>query len=175
MRVTCGMFQRCQRKNIRAASKIWRNPIAPRLCRFKPVGCACQNSCIYESMKAVRFSGVLLALIASCVTTMVGIGNAQTQPEGQPIVQVQMQNVMYHFTERIAVHIFNLRGNLVPTKANSISVFDDNRSFLLAIDSAEISISTSAMANVLNDHVFAASDAPLKGIIITAEGKGLKI
>jgi len=86
-----------------------------------------------------------------------------------------MQNVMYHFTDQIAVHIFNLQGKLVPAKPNEIPVFDDNRSFIVAISSAEISISTKSMANVLNQHVFAAPDAPLKNIEISIENGRLKI
>jgi hypothetical protein len=90
-------------------------------------------------------------------------------------VGVQMRNVMYHFTDQIVVHIFDLEGKLIPIKEAGIPVFDDNQSFRLAIDSAEIAISTNAMANVLNQHVFADKDGPLKGISISAERDAIKI
>ncbi len=31
-------------------------------------------------------------------------------------VKVQMHNVMYHFTDQIAVHLINVGGKLVPTR-----------------------------------------------------------
>lgn len=44
-------------------------------------------------------------------------------------VQVEMHNVRYHFTDEIAVHIQDLRGELIPTKNNPLPVFDDKNSF----------------------------------------------
>src|SRR6185437_10201315 len=43
------------------------------------------------------------------------------------------------------------------------------------IASARMAITTEAMSNILNDHVFAAPDAPLKKISITASGNTLKV
>ena len=86
-----------------------------------------------------------------------------------------MRNIFYHFNERVAVHIFQLEGKLVPARRGAVPVFDDKRSFVLALDSAVISISTNAMANVLNDHVFAKPNAPLKGVSIAARGDTLQI
>jgi hypothetical protein len=118
---------------------------------------------------------ILLALVMCIAAGM--SSRAQTRPDARrpETVAVEMQNVMYHFTDRIAVHIFNLDGKLLSAKPNEIPVFDDDRSFIVAISSAEISISTKSMANVLNQHVFAAPDAPLKNIDISVEGGKLKI
>jgi len=86
-----------------------------------------------------------------------------------------MHNVTYHFTNDIAVSIRDLRGALVPEGKHQIPVFDDKNSFLLHIDSAEIAISTSAMANVLNSHVFSRSDSPIKNVSIQIDKDKLKI
>ncbi|GAC1429003.1 MAG: hypothetical protein NVS1B11_09030 [Terriglobales bacterium] len=90
-------------------------------------------------------------------------------------VQVQMHNVMYHFTEQTAVHILSLQGELLPTKQEGIPIFDDRMSFILAIRAAEISINTTALASVLNQYVLASPDSPLKQISLSSEGKTLKI
>ena len=90
-------------------------------------------------------------------------------------VETAMRNVRYHFTDQIAVHIFQLRGMLVPTKGDSLPVFDNADSFTLAIGFAEIAMSTDSLARVLNQHVLAAPDAPLKDLAITAEGNTLKV
>ena len=78
---------------------------------------------------------------------------------------------MYHFTDRIGVHIRRLHGHLIPTKGE-LPVFDDKDSFTLQIESAEIAMSTQSLANVLNTVVFARSDAPLKGVTIRAASNG---
>ncbi len=100
---------------------------------------------------------------------------AQSNPAKRNMVAVTMRNVMYHFTTRIAVHIYELSGWLAPTGDNPFPIFDDNRSFVLHIDAATMSLSTSAMSNLLNDYVFAVPDAPLKDISITSSGNTLKI
>ncbi len=100
---------------------------------------------------------------------------AQSHPAKPHVVAVTMRNVMYHFTARIAVHIQELSGWLTPTGQNPFPIFDDSRSFVLHIDAANMFLTTSAMSNLLNDHVFAVPDAPLKDISITSSGNTLKI
>jgi hypothetical protein len=90
-------------------------------------------------------------------------------------VQVQMHNVRYHFTDEIAVHIQDLRGELVPTNNNPLPVFDDKDSFLLSIADAQITISVAAMSSVLNSYILVRPDSPLKDISIRVEKSELKI
>lgn len=82
---------------------------------------------------------------------------------------------MYHFTDSVAVHIKTLNGEVVPVGDNKFPIFDDTKSFNIEISSAEIAISTSSLANVLNSYVFARPDAPLKGISVSIEKGRLKI
>jgi hypothetical protein len=117
-------------------------------------------------------------ILLACTSAAISACSAQTTAPSDlqaKAVQVEMKNIMYHFTDAIVVHIARLQGALVPVKQNSIPVFDDAHSFKLAINSAEISISTAAMANVLNQYVFAARDAPLKDLSLGAEGDSLKV
>ncbi|HKT24116.1 MAG TPA: hypothetical protein VJR04_05905 [Terriglobales bacterium] len=80
-------------------------------------------------------------------------------------VDVQMHNVMYHFTDSIAVHIRSLNGRLVPVKGD-LPIFDNKDSFKIQIDSAAIAITPDSLANVLNSYIFRGQDAPLKNISI---------
>ena len=83
-----------------------------------------------------------------------------------------MHNVVYHYTDAIAVHIVHLEGELVPIGEASLPVFENPNSFLVEVRSAQLSITTAALANVMNQYAFAASDAPIKDIhISTHEGK----
>lgn len=89
-------------------------------------------------------------------------------------VQVQMHNVMYHYANNIAVHISRLAGELVPSKG-AMPVFDDKTSFSLHVTAAEMAITPEALANVLNQYVFARRDAPIKDVSVIIEKGRLKI
>jgi hypothetical protein len=90
-------------------------------------------------------------------------------------VQVAIKNVMYHFTDRIAAHIVQLQGHLIPTKDGAIVIFDDTNSFTIAVASAEIAISCSSLAQILNKNVFSAADAPVKDVTIESKNNQLII
>ena len=123
-------------------------------------------------MKKVALVPLIACIIAA------GVARAQehsaAEPDGGP-VKVQMHNVMYHFTDQIAVHLINVGGSLVPTSAGHIPVFDDKNSFELQITAAEMTMDPQSLANVLNTQVFAAKDAPLKDIAVTIENGHLKV
>jgi hypothetical protein len=91
------------------------------------------------------------------------------------VVQVDMRNVMYHFTDQVAVHILQLHGLVLPTQRARLPVFDDVQSFTLAIHFAEIAISTETLSTLLNQYVFAAPDAPMKDIAVTTIGNSIKV
>ena len=113
--------------------------------------------------------------IVLCLLPLLGLGqeSGQQSSEHSGDVAAEMRNVVYHFTNDIAVHILQLKGKLEPRK--EIPVFDDSQSFVLEIDSATITMSTDSLAHVLNDHVFAAKDSPLKDLAVSTEGNQLKI
>ena len=98
-----------------------------------------------------------------------------SEPSDSHAVEIAMKNVMYHYTDPIAVHIIHLQGYLTPTELGATVVFDDKNSFTLVLASAEISISCSALAQVLNENVFSASDAPLKSLSIESQNDQLTI
>ena len=88
-------------------------------------------------------------------------------------VEIAMKNVMYHYTEPIAVHVIQLQGHLAPVKPGATVVFDDKNSFTLALASAEIAISCSALAQVLNENVFFSSESPIKSLSIESKNNQL--
>jgi len=99
---------------------------------------------------------------------------ASPQPQSGA-VRAEMRNVMYHFTEPVAVHIAYLTGELSPTREGGMPVFDDANSFAITIQSARISITTDALATALNQYALAAADAPIKAVRITTSANKLKI
>ncbi|MHB8527054.1 MAG: hypothetical protein ACYDD2_12960 [Candidatus Acidiferrales bacterium] len=111
-------------------------------------------------------------ILIPCSATAQNQSAANNEKTG---VRVQMRNVMYHFSDSVAVHIITLNGEVVPVGDNKFPVFDDTKSFDIDISSAEIAISTSSLANVLNSYVFARPGAPLTGISVAIENGRLKI
>lgn len=104
--------------------------------------------------------------------------HAAEQPNVPPdshAVQTAMKNVMYHFTDRVAVHIVQLQGYLIPTKPGAIVIFDDKNSFTLGLTSAEIGISCNSLAQVLNEDVFSSADAPIKEVSIESKNNQLVV
>ncbi|HLX76852.1 MAG TPA: hypothetical protein VKR26_19030, partial [Terriglobales bacterium] len=70
-------------------------------------------------------------LIAGAAAVLLLTAGALAQSPPAPrtgVVAVTMRNVRYHFTGRIAVHIYGLTGQLTPTGQNPFPIFDDARS-----------------------------------------------
>jgi hypothetical protein len=83
--------------------------------------------------------------------------------------QVRMRNVYFHLSDQIVLHVRRLTGEMRATTAGGPINFDDNDSFSIAIDSAEVAMSEPALTALLNDHVFAYRDAPLRRIRVKME------
>jgi hypothetical protein len=127
-------------------------------------------------MSRIKATALLLVAVGLCTTGRVSVAKLQQEKRSKmPTVQVEMRNVLYHFTDQIAVHILQLHGMLLPTPQASLPVFDDVQSFTLAINSAAITIGTEALSNVMNQHVFAAPDAPIKEVTVTTAGSNIKV
>jgi hypothetical protein len=120
-------------------------------------------------------SNTTFTLWISIATVCLAAISSQGQQTPKSQVHTQMRNVLYHYSDTISVHIYSLDGAVVPTHEGSMVVFDDPKSFLIAIDSAKISISAKALSNTLNQHVFAAKDAPLKDVEISMDGSKMKV
>lgn len=125
-------------------------------------------------------SRILCALLALAVAA--SAAPSDTAPKsrakaasGSGEVRVAMKNVMYHFSPSIAAHILQLQGSLAPAKPGAIVVFDDKNSFTLNLASAEIAISCNSLAEVMNENVFAADDAPIKKIAMFSKNNQLTI
>jgi len=120
-------------------------------------------SCIF-------LSSIFIAVLSSC---WVNAGALSSEAADTRSVEFAMKNVTYHYSEPVAVHIMQLQGELVPTKAGTIVFFDDKNSFNLHLNYAEISISCSALAQVLNENVFSSSDSPFKNLSIESKNNQL--
>jgi hypothetical protein len=103
-----------------------------------------------------------------------GASQTSGSPTANAAVRVGMKNVEFHLTDGIVLHIAALDGKLA-SKPGEIPVFDNKESFVLDVDSANITVSMTALTNDLNDYVFVKADAPVKKLNASARGKELVV
>ena len=83
-----------------------------------------------------------------------------------------MQHVHLHMDDGIALEIAGLRGTMVGRDAGQPPVFDDQRSYVLRVDAADIAMETASLSALMNRHVFGAEGSPLSDLTATArEGR----
>jgi hypothetical protein len=117
----------------------------------------------------------LFVLLCAAAPGIVASQNSPTNDRQEGTVQAQMRNVTYHFSDTVVVEIKSLNGELVPLGKNELPIFDDKDSFNLRINTAEIAIDSSNLANVLNSYVFARPHSPLTELSIFVEKGRLKV
>lgn len=121
--------------------------------------------------RSITAGAFLIAPLVVLTIMALAMQKQESTADQSHTVEVQMRNVMYHFTDSIAVHIRSLNGRLIPVKG-VLPIFDDKDSFNIQIDSAVIAITPESLTNVLNSYVFAGPHAPLKNISIRVDSEG---
>ena len=139
----------------------------------KPKRSSCESSLVRLSSFILPI--LFLSLLFVCASAPGQEPAKARQESADRTVQTQMNNVMYHVGDNAAVHILKLGGELVPTKPDSIPIFDDKNSFDLRVTAAEMAITPQAMANVLNQFVFNDKNSPIKDVSIQLENGLMKV
>ncbi|MGQ0701677.1 MAG: hypothetical protein ACT4PM_00925 [Gemmatimonadales bacterium] len=84
-------------------------------------------------------------------------------------VEAQMRRVDFRLDPTVVLQIGFLRGRLLPAEPRAAPWFDDKRSFVIELDSAEVTVSTRTLSDLLNRHVFGYRGAPLRGLKVSIE------
>jgi len=87
---------------------------------------------------------------------------AETPKEAAEPVAFTMRNVRLHAAPDVILDVANLDGHLVTTRGD-LPVFDDQQSFYVDVDHAEISASAASLTGLVR-HAFAYKDAPIKNV-----------
>jgi hypothetical protein len=90
---------------------------------------------------------------------------ADAQPRD---VAARMRHVNFQLGHGIELRVDDLVGHLV-SRTQGPPVFDDVNSYNVAIDFARVSMTADSLTNLLNNHVFAAADSPIKKLKVTIE------
>jgi hypothetical protein len=84
----------------------------------------------------------------------------------------RIRNVHMLVAPEVVLEVRELEGRLLPTRQGGLTIFDDPKSFSIAIDRATTAISTASMSALLNHYTFAYPGAPLRNIeVSTHDGK----
>ena len=83
--------------------------------------------------------------------------------------RVQMQNVDFYVDREIPLRIRRLTGTM-RSKIGGPVLFDDKRSFVIAVEAAEVGLTGRDLSLLLNKYVFNYAGSPLRGISITTSG-----
>ena len=88
---------------------------------------------------------------------------------------IEISNVLFRYTEDLSVLIIGLRGRLIPTSGHTVADFNQPDSFVIAGDSALVSLSTQQLSSLMNTYALASPKAQIKNVRISAEGDHLVI
>jgi hypothetical protein len=94
-------------------------------------------------------------------------------PPDRPAVHAEMRNVHFQIAPGVWLDIARLTGRLIPRDSTRAPVLDDKHSFSLEIATAEISIDTASLGNLLSNHVFAYPGSPLRSLRVETDGNEL--
>jgi hypothetical protein len=127
--------------------------------------------------------GILLALPAACAgqareqppSAAVALqARENSAPPGSP-VQIEMKNVVLHAADGVLMEVASLRGEMLTTSAGHPPVFDDQRSYGLRLQAAEIAMPIPSLERLLNAHLFAYDDAPLTDVSLAIDEHRLSL
>jgi hypothetical protein len=90
-------------------------------------------------------------------------------------VQLAMKNVRLHVDDGIVLEVSRLRGVMISRTPGTPPVFDDQRSYVLHLQTAYISMDVASLQNLMNRHVFSYHGSPLKDLTVEVDGPRLKM
>ena len=84
---------------------------------------------------------------------------------------VQMRHVDFHVDSSVVLHIAYLRGELQPTSPEHAPYFDDKNSFVLAIDTARVTMTPSGLSPLgIVKHLGTVEEGPLARKLLEERG-----
>jgi hypothetical protein len=87
----------------------------------------------------------------------------------EPPTLVQMQNVDFYVDPEIPLRIHRLSGTM-HSKDGGAVMFDDKKSFIISISSADVGLTGPDLSRLLNKYVFNYKGSPLSNLRITVSG-----
>lgn len=102
-------------------------------------------------------------------------GTATQVPARTDAVEIQMSNVNFRVAKGIVLNVDHLRGRLKSTHGALPVTFDDPDSFVVEIDTGQVSINTDSLVALMNSYTLGDSGTSLKDVKIRIKGGKLVI
>jgi hypothetical protein len=102
--------------------------------------------------------------VVSCWALLAALPCAAALSLAPASVQLEMKNVRLHVDDGIVLDVTRLRGTMVSRDEKTAPVFDDPRSYVLHLQTAEMSMDMASLQNLMNRHVFAYEGSPLRNL-----------
>src|SRR5438034_386848 len=87
-------------------------------------------------------------------------------------VATRMRHVTFHVGKGVELRVDDLAGHLISLSSGPV-VFDDVKLYAVEIESGRVAMTPQSLTNLMNNHVFAAADSPLKDVKVGIEGQEL--
>lgn len=124
----------------------------------------------------LKILAVLVASIFLVVLPHSGLAQEQAhQPNQQPAVMMEASNVLFRYSPQLAVLIVRMRGTLIPTEGHNVASFNDPASFTMAIEAAEIRMTTEQLSSLMNAQITKSPKAQVKNVRISVSDNDLLI
>ncbi len=107
----------------------------------------------------------VFVVCAICFAAGAPVGSA---PAGA--VQVQIGNVNLLLSPQMVLCVRSLRGQLQRTSPALPVTFDDSNSYVMDVDSGEVSITAASLTALMNEYVFGYEGAPIKRVTASFDG-----
>src|SRR6185503_11296519 len=126
-----------------------------------------------KAMRALQL-GRFASASRSCLRLLVFLIPALSFAGGADQVQVRMENVNFHVGHGVELRVLYLTGRLASATPGKVPTFDDVNSYVIEIDSARVAMTAGSLTSLMNNVLFAGSNAPIKDSRVEIEGTELK-
>jgi hypothetical protein len=89
------------------------------------------------------------------------------------VTRTRFANVNFHVAPGVVLEIRSLDGVMSSLTPGAPVVFDDKRSFVIRIATAEVALDTASLGHLMNDYVFGYTGAPLRHLSFGTRGNEL--
>lgn len=118
---------------------------------------------------------MLLAVMAASCFAQDKVQQANENKGQQAPVTMEASNVLFRYSPQLAVLIVKMRGTLIPTKGHNVASFNEPDSFKMAVEAAEIRLSTDQLTSLMNSQITKSPRAQLKNVRVSVSGNHLQI
>jgi hypothetical protein len=117
----------------------------------------------------------MLRTVLACSAVLLLYPGPSVVGAPQTPVQIEMRNVRLHADDGVVLEISHLKGVMVSRVAGRPPVFDDPGSYVLDVQTGDVSMDMPSLKNLMNRHIFGYKGSPLKDLSVEPDGTRLKL